>query len=532
MANCCTPEYIKIPSVGISGDIILKRSEPGVFPYVLPIELEAENDPSCGYYEYFSGTPELNYYDYYEIDVQYNSGSGFWTFSGNSTGFDDSTVYRSVKTGNPCDPLGSYIGGFYTIDITEGNKFNIYDFETSFLRASENDGQAVGRSIHKNKDVTFKFEIPIGRRGSFVESICFDVLSENGTTVYENYSKGLATSIKITEAENIKIFGSYTKDFGVRARIIDKLLGETSSAEFYVYGNLLNIDSLSVQDKEGTTQWEATSKSENAETNGVNPSGAIPTNQPRIQLKTNLYGDLFNLSHMNLYASETENFNPGPSNFKNRINLKNGTKTKTININESVGLKPNKDYYFAVEGYSKLGKGNTVKFGPHKIFEKEKPGIPIKTTDVVFSYKNSNYLNEFRTGNITDNLIGSSGIIDTLIIDKEDYTRTKGVYNKEKYLFSTLPTNASGKWKYTSFDYNFEFKDKDDDYANLNKKIKITATGTSLDPLNSGLPLFKLTDENTGVAVDVDILYNQSGLYLVCNTGHQYEYYKYKKDSF
>ena len=518
MSDCCTPEYIKIPSVSVSGDIVLKRG--------------TGYAPSCGYYEYYSGTSGLNYYDYHEVNIEYNSGSGFWTFSGSSTGFDDSTVYRSVKTGNPCDPLGSYTGGFYTVDITEANKFNVYDFEPSFLKAEDNDGQAIGKAIHKKKDVKFNFNFS---NQDFIKTIHYDVLRENGTTIYKNYSKSSNQSITITEEENERIFGIYTKDFGVKARVIDKYLGETSSVEFYAYGNVLYIDSLSVQDKEGTTNWNALSNSEDAETNGIIPSGYIEEDEPKIKIKANLFDSIsekINLSHLNLYASKTKEFQLNDSTLKNKIPLVNGTVSKTLEVNESFKIEPNEDYYFALEGYSSIGKGNSVRFGPHKIFEKEQAGKPVQAQDALFMYKDSSYLNEFRTGEITNNITGSSGIIDTLIINKEDYTTEKAIYQDEIYLFKTLPTNESGKWLYTSFDYNFEFKDKDDDYANLNKKIKLTATGTSSDPLNSGLPLFKLTDENTGEVVDLNILYNESGLYLVCNTGHQFEYYKYKRDSF
>lgn len=518
MSNCCTPEYIKIPSVSVSGDIILNRG--------------TGYAPSCGYYEYFSGTSGLGYSDYYEVDVQYNSGSGFWTFSGNSTGFDDSTVYRSVKTGNPCDPLGSYTGGFYSVNILEGNKFNMYDFEPSFISADENDGQAVGKGIHKNKDVKFSFNFT---NNDFIKTICYDVLRENGTTIYQDYLKSIVPSVTITEEENIKIFGSYTKDFGVRARVIDKYLGETSSAEFYAYGNVLYIDSLSVQDREGTTNWNALSDSEEAQTEGLIPSGYIEEQDPKIKVKANLFesiSDKVNLSHLNIYASETKDFQLDGSTLRNKIPLTNGTVSKDLEVNESFNIEPNKDYYFALEGYSSIGKGNSVRFGPHKIFQKEEAGKPIETQDAIFLYKDSSYLNQFKTGDITENVTGYSGILDTLIVNKEDYGLVKEIHDAEKFLFTTLPTNASGKWVYTSFDYNFEFKDKDDEYSNLNKKIKLTATGTSSDPLNSGMPMFSIADENTGSAVELDLLYNESGMYLVCNTGHGYEYYKYRKDSF
>ena len=84
MSNCCTPEYVSISDVGITGDIIVKRG--------------TGNAPSCGYYEYNSGDAELEYLNYHIVDLKYDTGSGFWTFSGNSTGFNDPTIYRSTKS--------------------------------------------------------------------------------------------------------------------------------------------------------------------------------------------------------------------------------------------------------------------------------------------------------------------------------------------------------------------------------------------------------------------------------------------------
>ena len=531
MSNCCTTQYIKVPYIGISGDVILKRSEPGVFPYVFPIELETENDQSCGYYEYYSGTPEFDYSDYYEVDVQYNSGSGFWTFSGRSTGFDDPSIYRSVKTGTPCDPLGAYSGGIYDVNIQKGNKFDTNDFDKGFLKASQNEGLAIGSGIHKEKDVNFQFSFrdPNG----YLKAIVYDVLDINGATVYQNYLSGNAQSVLITEKENIKIFGSYTKDFGIKARVIDKSLGETAESEVYAYGNSLYVDSVSIQDSQGTTNWETILHSNETETIGVIPSGAIPETEPRIKAKVNLFDSLKNisLSHLSVYASETENFTLGQSNFKKSIPITNGISSFEFNIDQTFSLTPNKNYYFAIEGYSKVGKGNTVRFGPHKIFQRESSTPGLKANDILLSYKDSDYLNQFKTGQLTEKLNGSSGVLDTLIIDKESYGSKKAIYNQEKFLFNTIPTTTGGKWKYTTFDYLFEFKDKNDDYANLIKNIKLTATGTSLAPLNSGMPMFKLIDDNTGVPVNIDIAYNQSGFYLVSNTGHQYQSYKYAKKS-
>ena len=159
MSICCTPLYVKIPLVSPTGDIRIKR---GTGDY-----------PSCGYYENYTGSPELSNYDYYTVDIQYNSGSGFWTFSGNSTGFNDSSIYRSVQTGNPCNPVGEYTGGLFgsiRINSDPFGDYPIYDFESSFKYDSK-DISIIGEGsgIHLERDVTFKFSF-LDRKNKYISN--------------------------------------------------------------------------------------------------------------------------------------------------------------------------------------------------------------------------------------------------------------------------------------------------------------------------------------------------------------------------
>lgn len=529
MSSCCTPEYIKIPSVAISGDLIIKRG--------------TGDAPSCGYYEYYSGTSGLGFYDYYEVNVEYNSGSGFWTFSGNSTGFDDDTVYRSVKTGNPCDPLGSYIGGFYDVVIEEGNKWNVYDFDPVFITAAEGAGIAIGSGIHTSKGVTFAFAFldPKRRRiqsskqlqqSPFFEGIVYDIIDTNGATIYQNYFSGYKSTITIDEKENIRLFGNYKKDFGVRATLRDPILGEVSKSELYAYGNDLYIDSLYVADNDGTTIWNTSSDTEQAQTTGVIPSGFIK-DKPKIKFKTSFFKPKkhISLSHLNVYASEQEDFETSDSTFIKQIRLDENASFKEFFIEENLKIKPNKDYYFGLKGYSKIGNGNTVKFGPHKIIKKEERDLSSATAEVEMSYKGSTSLKSFKTGNLTADIISGSGLIDTLIINKDDYNAIQEFHKDGEYLYSTIATDPSGKWKYTTFDYLLEFKKNNDVYQNTSKHIKLVATGTSLEPLNSGLPLFEIIDYDATSPVDTSIIYNESGMYLTASTGQQYDQFKYDKTS-
>ena len=530
MSDCCTPLYIKVPFISPTGDVRLKRG--------------TGDSPSCGYYENYTGSPEYSNYDYYTIDINYNSGSGFWTFSGDSTGFNDPSIYVSVQTGNPCNPVGEYTGGIFgsiKINPDPFGIFPVYSFEPKFEFDPTNT-YVVGKGsgIHLEKDVKFKFQFLDNTRSYvktssdmaksvYFDGVSYDILNEYGTTVYENYLSGYATELLITEQENIKIFGSYKPNFGVRAKTKDTLIGEAGSAEYYTYGNNLYVTEIQTQDDQGTTNYQV--EESGTTTDGPGPSGRV---ENKIIIKSNFIDEpkYIRPSHVNLYASKDENFEFNQSTLIGQRNLNVGSASTSVEIDKSLGIDPNEDYWFGIIASSKIGSGNAVKFGPTKLFEREEGGLKIQSEELSISYKGSNASNSFKTGVLTEEITGSSGIIDKLFVYKESFGDTVGIYEGPNFLFSTLPTNTSGEWLYTTFDYSMEFKDPLNPYSNISKNIKLNATGTSISPLNSGMPLFGLVDYNTGVPVELGINYTESGFYLVSNTGHLYKNFKYQRNSF
>lgn len=525
MSNCCTPLYIKVPLVSPTGDIKLRRG--------------TGNAPSCGYYENYTGDPELNNYDYHIVDIQYNSGSGFWTFSGNSTGFNDPSIYRSIETGNPCNPVGTYTGGLFGSIIIYNDPFGfypIYEFEPAF----ENDTTNVafigkGSGIHLERDVTFDFSF-VDKRGVYIKTpkqmvespyfdgVSYDIINKNGSTVKRNYLSGYLSKFTVNENDNIKIFGTYEPNFGIRARTLDKSIGQENISEIYTYGNKLYIPEVQIQDNNGSTKYYDTKTG--AYTTGASPSGKV---QDFVIIKNTFANTIKHTrpSHLDVYASTDSGFKPNDSNKIATKNLTSFQEVGNIEINKSFGLDVNTDYWFALVGNSKIGSGNAVKFGPHQIFEFEDVPIQTDTNEINIQYKGSNVNNSFKTGLINAEITGSSGIVDKLQVGNLSV-----VYSGAKFLYKNIPTDESGKWRYTSFDYSFEFKDPSDPYRNIAKNIKINATGTSYAPLNSGMPLFQLTDLNTGVAVELGINYVESGFYLVANTGHDYKSFKYQRTAF
>jgi len=363
----------------------------------------------------------------------------------------------------------------------------------------------------------------------YFDGVSYDILNQNGATVYENYLSGYSTDLLITEQENIRIFGSYQPNFGVRAKTKDSIIGDAGSAEYYTYGNSLYITQVETQDDQGTASWQV--DEDGATSTGAVPSGRV---ENKITIKARFIEEpkYIKPSHVDLYASQDENFELNGSTFIGKRNLSAGSAATSVDINKSLGIEPNKDYWFSIIPSSKIGSGNAVKVGPNKLFEREEAGSTIESNELNLSYKGSSINNSFKTGVITGEITGNSGIIDKLFVYKESFGSSVGIYDGPNLLFSTLPTNASGEWLYTTFDYSMEFKDPLNPYSNLSKNIKLNATGTSTDPLNSGMPLFNLVDHSTGVPIELGVNYTESGFYLVSNTGHLYKNFKYQRNSF
>jgi len=531
MSNCCTPLFVRIPYLSPTGSIRLSRG--------------TGDAPSCGYYENYTGNPAISGYDYYEVDIQYNTGSGVWTFSGEATGFNDSNIYVSEITGDPCNPIGNYTysGALYEV-VVESDPFQlfpIYEFENNFEANKSNVWtNGIGSGIHLERDVNFAFSF-FDTRGNVlnsseslafsddVEAIVYDVLDINGATVSENYFSGYKTSLKITEQQNINIFGSYKKDFGVRARVIDPVLKDGGIAEYYTYGNNLYIDAVQLQDSSGSTSWSVNET-------GLSSPSFVPSGVQEEKVSVNVRfpnsTKYTNGGYIDLYASESEEFDTNSSTFIERQPLRSSQRATSLKISESLAIEPNKDYWFKARGGSSIGEGNTVKFGPAKITSKKQTSKQLETDEIKLSYNSASTLDSFKTGIVTGYMTGSSGIIDKVVIDTNTTGRSVSIYDGVEFDFFTVPTNRDGSWAYTTFDYSFELKDLTDPYKNLSKNIKITATGTSTDPLNSGMPLFNLEDYNTGQAVELGINYVENGFYLVSNTGHDYQKYKYNKKAF
>ena len=87
---------------------------------------------------------------------------------------------------------------------------------------------------------------------SFVKSLKISIIDEDRNLIYGNYKTDYKNpSFTFTKQENIDLFGSFTKNFGVRFTV-ENQDGGTHDTDFLLYGNRLSIDKIYVSASGGT----------------------------------------------------------------------------------------------------------------------------------------------------------------------------------------------------------------------------------------------------------------------------------------
>ena len=137
----------------------------------------------------------------------------------------------------------------------------IYQFEPKYLLDSNLSKVASGISVVKNIDNEFIFNIKnrlnitLDERSmkddAFFNGVKVDVLNKSGLTVLNNFTSGDVDSLVFTESENIGVFGSFNKDYGIRMTIDDKTNVLDHVSEYYLYGNPLYIKNIKASDYTG-----------------------------------------------------------------------------------------------------------------------------------------------------------------------------------------------------------------------------------------------------------------------------------------
>jgi hypothetical protein len=145
----------------------------------------------------------------------------------------------------------------------------LYEFPPQYTFDPEDTSiTGLGSGVHLFEDITLTFDI-IDRAGSiannsvsinknpFIGDMRVDVLDSSGNIVYPSYYSGAALrSFTLSKQQNMDIFGSYTKDFGILVDLADNTAGNFDSI-FQLRGNLPSISGLSVVDGSGIRNYFA-----------------------------------------------------------------------------------------------------------------------------------------------------------------------------------------------------------------------------------------------------------------------------------
>ena len=149
----------------------------------------------------------------------------------------------------------AFAGGLYTGSFITEEK--TYKFDTTF-----NTGDQTGSGIYLDRNLNLGLSI-IDRLGEdidtneefignpFISGVNIDILNEDGSVAKTNFVEGFQQSNLIfSEDDNENLFGSYTKDFGVRTKVVS-FDNEISTGDIFLYGNAAEINSITVTDGTG-----------------------------------------------------------------------------------------------------------------------------------------------------------------------------------------------------------------------------------------------------------------------------------------
>jgi len=330
----------------------------------------------------------------------------------------------------------------------------LYEFDTSFVIDTGNLNQVFsGSGIHKRRDVRFSFDM-LDQQANIirsdqefldnplVESVSFDILDTGGNVVIENYFSGkFARSITITELDNKSIFGSYTKDFGVRIKVPNSFDGSTFTGEFYVYGNVPNITAAIPSNFGSIGSYGDILIDESGDPiSGTSGSGPLITDSLNVQISLQNSLNYVNISRYDVYAfteqgvtlpSLTELDPSAQSGFLFSKNIQVIDDVYDLKINP-IGLEFDTLYYFTIVPYSDLGSGKPFSFGPSIFVAEENSkelGI-LQGSELQLFGGDTFSVNKFKSGSITNS---SLGLLDTI---------SASTFSTAKYLVEV--SNATG----------------------------------------------------------------------------------------
>lgn len=137
----------------------------------------------------------------------------------------------------------------------------VYQFSPKYILNTNLSKVSSGIGVIRNVDNEFNFDIrnryntPLDESSMendvFFNGIEIDILNKNKQTITGGFASGDLSSLEFTKNDNIEIFSSFTKDYGIRMKIDDQTNLSDHVSEYYVYGNPLYIKSVKVNDFSG-----------------------------------------------------------------------------------------------------------------------------------------------------------------------------------------------------------------------------------------------------------------------------------------
>jgi hypothetical protein len=344
----------------------------------------------------------------------------------------------------------------------------MFEFDTQFIvNTGILSATYTGSGVHLNRDVTFSLSLIDQQenlilsdadliKNTIINNVCFDILDATGGTVAPNYKSGTTSrSLTLTEIENASIFGSYTKDFGVRITVSNSINNNVFRSEFYAYGNVPNISSSQVTD--GNTSYLATEQLYDQIVVDLELSNSLKyVNIQKFDIYASPYDNITLYSDPNLRSSDNPYYLYTQS-------IQDATEINQIII-KPVGLSYDIPYYFKIVPYSTLGSGSAIYFGPNVFARSSDSDVPtILAGNQLELFLGDEIVNtSLITGQITtvstNHLLDSieSGVYNTILYTvqiREDskYTSSelKLVTNGESGVLLEAPITNSGQLIYS-----------------------------------------------------------------------------------
>ena len=183
--------------------------------------------------------------------------------------------------------IGTTAGDISTSGYYEGSftTNNIHEFQTSFDADSTDLSKiTTGSGVYtEGADVTLQFNI-LNRNGEqlssaaqiaadpFVSGQKISILNTDGTVAFADYRIGGDSTFTFSSSQNIDVFGSFTRNFGIKNQVVNQD-GGVHTSEFYLYANTATFDKVFVSSS-GQTVLNETYSNHNPPNTGTINSAA------------------------------------------------------------------------------------------------------------------------------------------------------------------------------------------------------------------------------------------------------------------